>query len=69
MTREGLTELPPPARNAICCDCGRPTYAPVPVRHIERGSGPGYTVYACPRCAPDVTPGPLPGEVAPSPSS
>ncbi|WP_167350592.1 hypothetical protein [Streptomyces yangpuensis] len=40
------------------------TVAPVAVRHIERASGPGVTVYACPDCAPLLTPGPLPAETA-----
>ncbi len=47
-----------------CCRCERMTVAPVAVRHIERASGPGVTVYACPDCAPLLTPGPLPAETA-----
>lgn len=46
----------------ICCHCERETTAPVPVRYIESPSGPGRTLYACPDCAPKLTPGPLPGE-------
>lgn len=48
-----------------CCRCGRETAAPVGVRYIERASGPGVTLYACPDCAPHLTPGPLPAESAP----
>ncbi|MEV0438964.1 hypothetical protein AB0I84_09430 [Streptomyces spectabilis] len=50
---------------AVCCRCKRLTAAPVPVRYIERASGPGWTLYACPDCAPHLTPGPLPAETAP----
>ena len=37
---------------AVCCRCERDTVAPVPVRYVERASGPGVTVYACPDRAP-----------------
>lgn len=47
-----------------CCRCERMTAAPVEVHHIERTSGPGVTVYACPDCAPLLTRGPLPAETA-----
>lgn len=42
--------------------CERETVAPVAVRYIERESGPGVTLYACPDCAPHLAPGPLPAE-------
>ncbi|MEU5161317.1 hypothetical protein AB0G74_17145 [Streptomyces sp. NPDC020875] len=67
MTGEGLTQPPPPARTAICCRCGRPTYAPVAVRYVGPGDGraaaQGTTVYACPLCAPILAPGPIPDEM------
>ncbi|MEV0444554.1 hypothetical protein AB0I84_14320 [Streptomyces spectabilis] len=50
---------------AVCCRCGRATLAPVEVRYIERASGPGVTLYACPDCAPRLMPGPLPAETVP----
>lgn len=49
---------------AVCLLCTRETVAPVAVGHIERVSGPGVTLYACPDCAPHFRPGPLPAEVA-----
>jgi hypothetical protein len=39
------------------------TTAPVEVRHIERTSGPGATLYVCIEHAPDLMPGPLTGEL------
>ncbi|WP_431044433.1 hypothetical protein ACQUSR_22660 [Streptomyces sp. P1-3] len=48
-----------------CCRCERMTVAPVAVRYVERASGSGVTLYACPDCAPHLTPGPLPAETAP----
>ncbi|MBT2489993.1 hypothetical protein J7E96_16005 [Streptomyces sp. ISL-96] len=50
---------------AVYCRCERLTLAPVAVRYIEPASGPGVTLYACPDCAPRLTPGPLPAETAP----
>lgn len=50
---------------AVCVLCKRETVAAVAVRHIERASGPGVTVYACPDCAPHVETAPLPGELPP----
>jgi len=50
---------------AVCCRCKRLTFAPVAVRYVERVSGPGWTLYACPDCAPHLAPGPLPAETAP----
>lgn len=49
---------------AVCVLCERETFAPVAVRYIERASGPGETLYACPDCAPHLAPGPLPAETA-----
>ncbi len=51
--------------DAVCWKCGRLTLAPVAVRYVERASGPGVTLYACPDCAPRLTPGPLPAEMIP----
>lgn len=45
-----------------CCRCHQPTGAPIAMRHIERPSGAGFTLYACPDCALHVPPGPLPAE-------
>ncbi|WP_266682501.1 hypothetical protein [Streptomyces sp. NBC_00847] len=63
MSVDGLTSELPPARSALCCHCTRWTTAPVEVRHIERTSGPGVTLYVCPEHAPDMMPGPLAGEL------
>ncbi|AJC60162.1 hypothetical protein [Streptomyces sp. 769] len=52
---------------AVCCRCGRPTLAPVAVRYVERASGPGVTVYACPDCAPRLTLGPSSAGLTPPP--
>lgn len=38
--------------NATCCICHRLSHTARPVRYIERASGPGHTLYACPSCAP-----------------
>lgn len=43
----------------ICCQCGRRSAGAIPVRDIERPSGPGLTIYACPDCVHVVPPGPL----------
>jgi len=50
---------------AVCLLCTRETVAPVAVGYIERASGPGVTIYACPDHAPDFIPGPLPAEMPP----
>lgn len=63
MTADGLTAELPPTRAAHCCRCERWTGTPVEVRYIERASGPGVTLYACPDHAQDLIPGPLPGEL------
>ncbi|MFF4220668.1 hypothetical protein [Streptomyces nondiastaticus] len=55
------------APDAECCECGIRTNAPVVVRHIEQSSGPGVTLYACPPCAPTLTPGPHPDDVVRTP--
>ncbi|MFF7689693.1 hypothetical protein ACFZB6_26550 [Streptomyces syringium] len=47
-----------PAPLVKCCECDIATTAPVEVRYIERQSGPGFPLYACPRCAPRLVPGP-----------
>jgi hypothetical protein len=46
----------PPVR--MCVRCQRITEVPVLVREVHAGSGPGFNVYACPDCAPHITPGP-----------
>ncbi|AZK94811.1 MULTISPECIES: hypothetical protein [Streptomyces] len=65
MTPESLlAERPPGCLTAPCCLCGRPTTAPVEVRHIP----PDTTLYACPEHATTVAPGPVAHEGVPSPS-
>ncbi|MFD9477135.1 hypothetical protein [Streptomyces nojiriensis] len=64
MTVDGLTTPPPLGNVAVCVKCHRCTTAPVPVRRIESSSGPGATLWACPEHAEELTPGPLPGELA-----
>lgn len=48
--------------SATCCGCHRETHAPIPVRSIERQSGPPVTISACPDCAPRYNPAPTYGE-------
>ncbi|MEW1546084.1 hypothetical protein [Streptomyces tsukubensis] len=56
MTPESLlAERPPGCLTAPCCLCGRPTTAPVEVRHVP----PDTTLYACPEHATAVVPGPV----------
>ena len=55
----------PQGFTAFCCQCARRTRAPIQVRYIERPSGPGVAVYACPECAPHLSPGPSPDELQP----
>lgn len=43
----------------VCCQCQRASEAAVPVRDIERQSGPGWTLYACPDCIYLIQTGPL----------
>ncbi|MEJ8653858.1 hypothetical protein WKI65_38930 [Streptomyces sp. MS1.AVA.3] len=50
---------------ADCLLCKRTTEAPVAVGYVERVSGPGVMLYACPDCAPHFIPNPLPAEVSP----
>jgi hypothetical protein len=63
MTREGLTEEPPPGLLRQCCVCHEWTRAALPVRHIERQSGAPATLYACPKDAVDLMPAPVAGEL------
>ena len=49
MNREALSA---PVHGAVCCRCHSWTTTPVAVRWIERVSGPGVTLYACPEHAP-----------------
>lgn len=58
----GSESLPEPS-GAVCCRCHQWTYAPVAVRYIERPSGPGVTLYACPSHATEFPHGPTPGEL------
>ncbi|MFB6955272.1 hypothetical protein ACFCXP_37135 [Streptomyces niveus] len=72
MTRDeqiaALTAEPSPAPSgARCCRCRQWTYAPVPVRYIERESGPGFTLYACPNHAVALGAGPTPEDVVRNP--
>ncbi|MCX5203898.1 hypothetical protein OG897_20875 [Streptomyces sp. NBC_00237] len=60
MTREWLNGTLPEPTPALCIGCKCLTTAPVVVRCIESASGPGTTLYACPTCAPKLTPGPTP---------
>ncbi|MFE4594144.1 hypothetical protein [Streptomyces laurentii] len=62
MTRSTPAEATPTPSGATCCRCKRWTYAPVEVGYIERPSGPGVTLYACPSHAVSMTPSPMPGE-------
>lgn len=41
-----------PAR--MCVRCERLTTDPVVVSEVHAGSGPGFNVYACAECAPDI---------------
>lgn len=41
-----------------CVRCQRTTDEPVVVSEVHQNSGPGFTVYACPACAPLVPPAP-----------
>lgn len=36
----------------MCADCERITDRPILIRSVEQGSGPGWSLYACPGCAP-----------------
>ncbi|MGW6460426.1 hypothetical protein ACWF94_31640 [Streptomyces sp. NPDC055078] len=62
MTPGSLTTDPPPVLTAHCIGCQRRTTAPVPVRCTQH---PETTLYACPRCATTLTPGPTPDELTP----
>ncbi|GAA2781686.1 hypothetical protein GCM10019017_28280 [Streptomyces showdoensis] len=64
MTREWLSAPSTPAPSgAVCCRCKRWTYAPMEVGYIERASGAGVTLYACPAHAAAMAPRPMPGEL------
>lgn len=72
MTRDeqiaALTTEPSPGTfGARCCRCRQWTYAPVSVRYIERASGPGFTLYACPTHATTLDAGPTPDDVVRNP--
>lgn len=41
-----------------CARCNELTDEPVVVSEVHQNSGPGFTVYACPTCAPHVPPPP-----------
>ncbi|MEU0986358.1 hypothetical protein [Streptomyces sp. NPDC005953] len=63
MTLDALTAPAPTVFCADCVECGRATAAAVPVRWTHAGE---ILLYACPHCAPLLTPGPAPDEYAPS---
>ncbi|MFD4372752.1 hypothetical protein [Streptomyces sp. NPDC058486] len=64
MTREWLAAETAPGRSgAWCSRCKRWTYAPMEVGYVERQSGPGVILYACPSHAVAMIPGPMPGEL------
>ncbi|WP_405793372.1 hypothetical protein [Streptomyces sp. NBC_01506] len=72
MTRDeqtaALTAEPSPApTGARCCRCRNWTYAPVAVRWIQRPSGTGTTLYACPSHAVALNAGPTPDDVVRNP--
>jgi len=50
VNRDGLTAEPPAPFGAVCCRCERWSSAAIACRHIERASGAGLTLYACPDC-------------------
>ncbi|MFM9445035.1 hypothetical protein [Streptomyces acidiscabies] len=63
MDHDALTgELPAPF-GAVCCHCERWSAAAIPCRYIERASGPGVTLYACPDCVLIVGVGPVADDV------
>ncbi len=53
----------PITSGARCCRCQQWTYAAVQVRYVERASGPGVTLYACPSHAVAFGAGPTPEDV------
>lgn len=59
MTLDALTAPAPTVFRADCVECGRATTAAVPVRWAQAGE---IVLYACPHCAPFLTPGPAPDE-------
>ncbi len=40
----------------LCVRCERVTEEPVVVSEVHQASGPGFSVYACPACAPHFPP-------------
>ncbi|GAA4912650.1 hypothetical protein GCM10023237_35970 [Streptomyces coeruleoprunus] len=40
----------------MCVKCGAVTDSPIAVSEVHVASGPGFTVYACPACAPQPAP-------------
>ncbi|MHC5907879.1 hypothetical protein ACVNF4_28910 [Streptomyces sp. S6] len=56
MNRDGLTDEPPAPFSAAC-------------RHIQRASGPGVTLYACPDCVVIVGVGAVADDVMGLPST
>ncbi|WP_425608776.1 hypothetical protein [Streptomyces albipurpureus] len=53
MRLDALTAPVPPLSSAKCVRCRRLTTVPIRI---------GPDRYACPQCAPEVTPWPIPGE-------
>lgn len=60
---ELFPKVPLVPSGALCCNCGRWSVAAVACRHIERMSGAGVTLYACPDCLPIVGIGPTNNDV------
>lgn len=53
-------ENPGGARRPVrmCVRCGTVTDQPVVVSEVHQATGPGFSVYACPDCAPHIPPAP-----------
>lgn len=52
---DSTTPVPVPAQRPpvrMCAACQTITTTPVLIRSIEQASGPGWSLYACPDCAP-----------------
>ncbi|MGW6459238.1 hypothetical protein ACWF94_25495 [Streptomyces sp. NPDC055078] len=62
MTPDALTTAAPASFTAVCTRCDRTTTAAVPIGWTQPPGARGHTLYACPECAPLLTPGPTPGE-------
>ncbi|MEU6443972.1 hypothetical protein [Streptomyces sp. NPDC047046] len=58
-----LDDAPAAPAPRLCVWCHELTTAPVPVRYVQTGSGPGVTQYACPAHVMLCGVGPMPGEL------